>query len=85
MPVVADKVCEELKFHRRHQVLARLVLFQVLDQLVEEGVHHDVFWHVVVLSEYLLETAKDHLCRHLVDLFVALLALIVLEKPADEG
>ena len=71
VPVLADEVGEELELHRRHQVLARLVLLQVLDELVEERVHHDVFGHVVVLSEDFLEPAKDHFSRNLVDLFVA--------------
>ena len=60
MAMIGDKVGEEFKLHRGHQILPRFVLFQVLDKLVEEGVHHNMFGDVFVLSENFLEAAENH-------------------------
>ena len=37
-----------------------------------------------MLPEDRLEASKNHLCRHLVDLLVAPLALVVLQEPTDQ-
>ena len=79
-----DHAGEELQLHVRHQILARLVLSEVHDELVQERIHHDVLWDIVVLPENCLEASQNHLRRHLVDLSVAPLALVVLQETTDQ-
>ena len=84
LDMVLDHAGEELQLHVRHQILAMLVLSEVHDELVQERVHHDVLRDVVVLPEDCLEASQNHLRRHLVDLPVAPLALVVLQETTDQ-
>ena len=57
------------------------MLLDVHDELIEERVQEDLFWHVFVLFKDGLEASQNHFCAHLIDLLVTRLAAVVLKKP----
>ena len=77
--MLSDYFRQEFELTCCHQVLALLVLAQVDDQLLEKGVKHHVLWNIIMLLKNGREPSEDHLCRHLIDLFVANFALVLLD------
>ena len=57
----------------------------ILNQLVKEGIQHQVLRYALVGPKDGEEGAKDHLCGDLVYLSVTSLVFVAVEKAKDDG